>query len=1016
MWHSCALESGKAGWAKAGARRRGRSDKGNRARHCLALERLKDRCLPTNFSLGALAQVSPVDPFAGSRIGNTEDVMFAGTQVEPRLAVDPTNPNHLVGVWQQDRWTLGLAWGTVAGVSFDGGQSWSEVVVPGLTTVSGGSFDRATDPWVTFGPTGTLFVASLVAKVDNHTVEQQSGVAVSKSTDGGLTWSQPTLLIQTISSVTFNDKESITADPHNPNLVYAAWDQVFPITSGRAVGTQGFFARSTDGGQTWSAPQVIFQSPTDGNIGHQILVLPDGTLIDAFTEPGSSTSLDILRSGDHGATWSAPIVAVQEMLVRTFDPFNLALVRSGDIVPEVAADPTNGDVYAVWQDDRFSTNMISSIAFSMSSDGGLTWSSPISINQTPANLVDAFDSQAFTPSIAVGADGTVAVTYYDFRYQGSIPGAATDCWAVFGNPQGPGGLTNPANWGNELRLTGTSFNILNAPISAGWFLGDYQGLAAAGSNFDAFFSQAGSIFPEASIFSRQILAGPPGPPAPAPPSTPPPTVVSFQPTQPPPPTGFLAPATYTVDERPNPVAVGDFTNNGISDLVVANTAQSTVSVLLGNGDGTFQPELKSVVGRGPQSVAVGDFDGDGTLDIVTVNQNDISVLLGTGKGTFGSAKTFTLPNVVANQAPQFPLAVAVGDLNHDGKLDLVVAAVAIFAGGDFSTQQKGYIDVLLGQGDGSFKVGSITPINSSLGFPLQAPDQGFFPMEIALADLNGDGNLDVVTSNMSLRAFPPGGGSISVLLGNGDGTFRETSDPYVGVAFVTSVVVGDFNNDRIPDLVVNGLVAPGGGTTAVSVLLGNGYGTFQAPQILTVPGSEVEPVAVADFNRDGNLDIVKPNFESGTVSVFLGNGNGTFQAPLNFPSGAGFSGAVAVGDFNRDGFPDLAVTAPKTQTFAASNTVDVLINSGIWGPPASTTATAGTALTQLGTSAASVGTTVARPASLAPAMPSETVVAALDWILAELGQEAQPDPGLLPWAVTGRRRHDGLLKAAVAGT
>jgi hypothetical protein len=906
------------------------------------LELLEDRCLLSHFALGPLVQVSPVDPFAGISIGNMEDVDFFGTQVEPRLAVDPTNPNHLVGVWQQDRWTAGSCQGIVAGVSFDGGVSWTEVVVPGLTTASGGSFDRASDPWVSFGPTGALFVTSLVDKVDNRGVEQKSGVAVSKSTDGGLTWSAPTLLIQTISSVVFNDKESVTADPHNPNLVYAVWDQVNPVA---ASATPAFFARSSDGGQTWSAAQVIFQSPTNGtNIGHQIVVLPDGTLIDAFAEftPGFGLppiSLDILRSADHGTTWSQPIVAAQEMPSGALDPFNSDTVRSGGPAPEVAADPASGNLYAVWPDSRF--HPYDSVAFSMSSDGGLTWSSPIPINQTPANLSAPAASQAFTPSVAVGADGTVAVTYYDFRYQGSIVGAATDAWAVFGNPHGQGGVTNPANWGNELRLTGASFNILNAPISGGWFLGDYQGLAAAGSNFDAFFSQAGSSFPQASIFSRQILVGPPGPPAPAPAGTPAPTVVPLQPTQPPPPTGFVAPAGYPVDQAPLAVAMGDFTNNGIPDLVVANSASSTVSVLLGNGVGTFQPELKSTVGKGPQSVAVGDFDGDGTLDIVTANQNDISVLLGTGKGTFAGAKTFTLPNVIANQIPQVPFAVAVGDLNHDGKLDLVVAAAAELSG------NKGFVDVLLGNGDGTFQPAIVTPINSD--FPLV--ELGY-PVGIALADFNGDGNLDVVAANPTRAFFTS---SISVLLGNGDGTFRETG-VNVGTTLVSDVAVGDVNNDHIPDLVVTGV------NHGVSVLLGNGDGTFQTPQVLTAPGLNSLTVALGDFNHDGNLDIVTANRNPGTVTVFLGNGNGTFQAPPNFPSGANSASAVAVGDFNRDGFPDLAVTD------SSANSVAVLLNSGIW--PALATTPIPSVLTAPAGQAELPGTAIALLTSAAPAAPA----------------------------------------------
>jgi hypothetical protein len=680
---------------------------------------------------------------------------------------------------------------------------------------------------------------------------------------------------------------------------------------------------------------VIFQSPVNGTpVGHQIVVLPNGTLVDVFTEfqfgATITTSLEILRSIDGGLTWSAPIVAAQEMPSGEIDPFNRSAVRTGATIPEVAVDPASGNVYAVWEDGRFSppspdgrNGEFDSIAFSMSLDGGLTWSSPIQINQTPVNLSAPLDSQAFTPSIAVGGDGTVAVTYYDFRYQGSIAGVATDCWAVFGNPQGSGGLTNPAKWGNELRLTSASFNILNGPVAEGPFLGDYQGLTAAGSNFLAFFAQAGSPFPQASTFSRQLLVGPPGPPAPAPASTPAPTVVSLPPSASPPPTGFLTPASYPVDQAPDAVAVGDFTNNGITDLVVANSASSTVSVLLGNGDGTFRAAQSYAVGASPVAVAVGDFDGDGTFDIVTANSaltafaagGTVSVLLGNGDGTFKKAQTFALPNVILNQAQQAPLAVALGDVDHDGTLDLVITAAVNFFGG-----RKGFVDVLLGQGDGTFRVGSITPINSDLR-------ADFGPIGIALADFNGDGNLDLATANPTDDASVPGGSGISVLLGNGDGTFQETSDPNVGATVITSVAVGDLNHDHVPDLVVNGVAVIGGTSqSVVSVLLGRGNGTFQAPQLLNAGAAAV---ALGDFNRDGNLDIATPNL------VFQGNGDGTFQAPLSFASGTNNPTALAVADFNRDGFPDLAVTDSN------SNTVQVLINSATW--PA--TAAVATALT-----------------------------------------------------------------------
>ncbi len=416
---SSSLPFCRTGSLRTGPRRRPRRQKRPPPRFRLVVEQLEDRCLLSHFSLGTLVQVSPSDLFAGASTGNQTGVNFAGTQVEPRVAVDPTNPNHLVGVWQQDRWDNAGSLGIVAGVSFDAGQTWKAVVIPGLTTASGGSFDRASDPWVSFGPTGVLYVSSLLLVVDSKqsnfsvTVYTKSGIAVSKSTDGGLSWSQPTVLIVTTATdktgrfnVFLNDKESITADPHHSNLVYAIWDQHDRTAAGS---TSTLFARSTDGGQTWSAAQVILQSPgTDSSIGHQIVVLPDGTLIDAFTEiSGFPFSLEILRSSDAGVTWSAPIVAAQEFLRGVFDPFAAILggVRNS-LFPEVAVDSITGNLYAVWEDARFSNPPIGpgngeSIAFAMSSDGGLTWSSPIRINQTPANFSAPPASQAFIPSIAV---------------------------------------------------------------------------------------------------------------------------------------------------------------------------------------------------------------------------------------------------------------------------------------------------------------------------------------------------------------------------------------------------------------------------------------------------------------------------------------------------------------------------------------------------------------------------------------------------------------------------------------
>jgi hypothetical protein len=182
----------------------------------------------------------------------------------------------------------------------------------------------------------------------------------------------------------------------------------------------------------------------------------------------------------------------------------------GTIAPgflfDVAIDPANGNLYAVWQDARFSNFQYTSIAFSMSTDGGFTWSTPIKINQTP-EYIPVGDQQAFLPSVAVNQDGVVAVTYYDFRNNTPDPGLPTDVWMVHAHPKD--GLTNPASWSSENRLTTTSFeDEVPAPGPDGYFMGDYEGLVAEGKNFGAFWAMppvGGGINDQASIFFRDPL-------------------------------------------------------------------------------------------------------------------------------------------------------------------------------------------------------------------------------------------------------------------------------------------------------------------------------------------------------------------------------------------------------------------------------------------------------------------------------------------------------------------------------
>jgi hypothetical protein len=208
---------------------------------------------------------------------------------------------------------------------------------------------------------------------------------------------------------------------------------------------------------------------------------------------------------DKGLTWSRPTRVAPITPTSVTDPETGQAVRSSGSTIDVAVDPVRGNLYAVWQDGSFTSGQYSRIAFSMSSDGGFTWSMPVAINQTPGDI-PAGNRQAFVPSVDVAADGTVAVTYYDFRLNDANPGLPTDYWVIHGHPNTD--LSNPVNWGKELRLTNTSFDTERAPFAGGFMIGDYQGLASVGNDLVAFFFQAHGA-DSGSIFFRRIIEGAP---------------------------------------------------------------------------------------------------------------------------------------------------------------------------------------------------------------------------------------------------------------------------------------------------------------------------------------------------------------------------------------------------------------------------------------------------------------------------------------------------------------------------
>jgi hypothetical protein len=418
-------------------------------------------------------RISAATPFNANCTGSTRtDTVYLNAEVEPYVAVNPRDPNNWVATWQQDRWSGGSSNGLLTAATADGGVTWTRTAVPfsrcaGGNALNGGDYERSTDPWVTFAPDGTVFQMALSVTGAAFNAGASSAMLVSRSTDGGRTWGPVSTLIRDGEEF-FNDKNTITADATDPRYAYAVWDRLSANGSGPAI-----FARTTDGGATWEAARAI-HDPGQGSqtIGNVIAVLPNGTVVNLFTQlvagPNNVTvaSLHVLLSADKGGSWAGPFKVADLLAVGARDPDNGTLIRDGATLGQIAVAP-NGHLWVVWQDARFSNGAHDGIALSRSTDGGRTWSAPVQVNSRPS-------VPAFTPNVHVLANGTIGVIYHDLR---SNTGDAANLPTEVILARSANGTT----W-TEHRISPT-FDLATAPFARGLFLGDYQGLASADNVF-----------------------------------------------------------------------------------------------------------------------------------------------------------------------------------------------------------------------------------------------------------------------------------------------------------------------------------------------------------------------------------------------------------------------------------------------------------------------------------------------------------------------------------------------------